>query len=175
MINELNSIKNRGLQPKKKMTSNRIFTTSLTLLLVVFAFTISSPSSFLQLVKPAMAITGNDVSTGFMISKNLFDDNSGHIMGWNPNGAATDFQISDGVISRATDGKIDVSSTSSDGCQATKRLVFTSQMFVECDTPPAENDVLNFTVTKLLSQVIGSSSASSASATAFTFPFALIG
>lgn len=172
MITELNSIKDRGLEPKKKMTSNRIFTTSLTLLLVVFSFTLSSPSSFFQPVKPAMAITDNDVSTGFMISKNLFDDKAGHIMGWNPNGAETDFQISDGVVSRATDDKIYVSSTSSNGCQATKRLVFTSQMFIQCDTPPAENDVLNYIVT---SQAIGSSSASSASATASTFPFALIG
>jgi hypothetical protein len=148
----LNSIKNRGLEPKKKMRSNRIFTTSLTLLLVVFAFTMSSPSSFFQFVRPASAITGNDVSTGFMTDKNLFDDNAGHIMGWNPNGAETDFRISDGAISRATDHEIYVSSTGSDGCQATKRLVFTSQMFVECDTPPAENDVLNYIITKLPSQ-----------------------
>jgi hypothetical protein len=96
MITELDRINNRGLEPKKKMKSNRIFTTSLTLLLVVFAFTISSPSSFFQFVKPAMAITGDDVSTGFMIRKNLFDNNAGHISGWNPNGAETDFQISDG-------------------------------------------------------------------------------
>ena len=103
-----------------------------------------------------MAITGNDVSTGFVIRKNLFDNNPGHISGWNPNGAETDFQISDGDISRATDDEIYVSSTSSDGCHATKWQVFTSQMFVECDTPPAENDVLNYIITKLPSQVISS-------------------
>jgi len=131
----------------------------------------SSPSSFFHLVKPIMAVTDNDVSTGFMINKNLFDDNAGHTMGWNPNGAETHFQISDGVVSTAIDGKIYVSSTSSDACHATKRLVFTSQMFVECDTPPAENDVLNYIVT---SHAIDLSSASPAPATASTFPFSLI-
>jgi hypothetical protein len=85
------------------------------------------------------------------------------------------FKYPMGDISRDTDDEIYVSSSSSDGCQATKWLVFTSQMFVECDSPPAENEVLNYIITKLPSQVIGSSSASSASATASTFPFALIG
>jgi hypothetical protein len=174
MIILLKSNENRGLQPKKEISSKRIFKTSFTLLLIVFAFTLTSPSSFFQFVKPAMAITGNDVSTGFRINRNLFDNNIGHISGWNPNGADTVFRISDGAISRATDDKIHVSSTSSDGCQVTKWLVFTSQMFVKCDTPPAENDVLNYIITKPSSQVIGPSSPSYASATASTFPFALI-
>jgi len=47
-------------------------------------------------------------------------------------------------------------------------------MLVKCDTPPAENDALNYIVTKLPSQVIGPSSSSYAVATASTFPFAFI-
>lgn len=156
------------------MISNKIFVTSLALLLIVFAFSISSPSSFIQFLKPAVAITDNDLTTGFRISKNLFDDNAGHLMGWNPNGARTDFEISDGVVSTATDDEIYVTSTGSDGCHASQRLVFTSQMFVKCHTPPAENDVLNYIVIKLPSQVIGPSSSSYGVATASTFPFALI-
>jgi hypothetical protein len=177
IIIPLNSNKNGRLETKKEITPKRIFTTSLTLLLIVFAFTMSSPSSFFQFVKPSMAITDNDVSTGFMISKNLFDNNAGHISGWDPNGAQTGFRISDGDISRATDDEIYVSSTSSDGCQTTMSLVPTSQMFVECDSPPAENDVLNYIITKLPSRVISSSSDSSPSPspTTSTFPFALIG
>jgi hypothetical protein len=174
MITELNSIKNRGLELKDRMISNRIFVSSLASFLIVFAFSMSSPSSFFQFVMPAMASMDNDLTTGFRISKNLFDDNAGHLMGWNPNGVKTDFEISDGVISTATHDEIYVTSTSSDGCQATQRLVFTSQMLVKCDTPPAENDALNYIVTKLPSQVIGPSSSSYAVATASTFPFAFI-
>jgi hypothetical protein len=54
MIILLKSNENRGLQPKKEITSKRIFKTSFTLLLIVFVFTVSS-SSFFQFVKPAMA------------------------------------------------------------------------------------------------------------------------
>jgi hypothetical protein len=51
----MNSIKSVDLGRKKKNASKRIFKTSFTLLLIVFAFTMSSPSSFFQILKPAMA------------------------------------------------------------------------------------------------------------------------
>jgi hypothetical protein len=56
----MKSIKSEGLEPKRKKTSNRIFKTSLTLLLIVFVFTMSS--SFFQMVKPAMAAGLTSVS-----------------------------------------------------------------------------------------------------------------
>jgi hypothetical protein len=52
----LNSNKSQGLKPKKEKTS-KIFRTSLALTLVVFAFTMSSPSSLFQIIKPAEAAT----------------------------------------------------------------------------------------------------------------------
>ena len=52
----MNSNKSQGLKPKKEKTS-KIFRTSLALTLVVFAFTMSSPSSLFQIIKPAEAAT----------------------------------------------------------------------------------------------------------------------
>jgi hypothetical protein len=51
----MNSIKCGFLEPRNKSKSKRVFKTSLILLLIVFAFTMSSPSSYFQIVKPAMA------------------------------------------------------------------------------------------------------------------------
>ena len=50
----MKSIVSKGLEPKKVKTS-KIFRTSLALTLIVFAFTMSSPSSYFQIVKPAEA------------------------------------------------------------------------------------------------------------------------
>jgi hypothetical protein len=51
----MKSIKSADIGRKKKDASKRIFKTSFTLLLIVFAFTMSSPSSFFQIIKPAEA------------------------------------------------------------------------------------------------------------------------
>jgi hypothetical protein len=64
------SIKNADSGRKKKNTSKRIFKTSFTLLLIVFAFTMSSPSSFLQFLKPAMA-AGSLTSVVILPSNNI--------------------------------------------------------------------------------------------------------
>jgi hypothetical protein len=49
------SIKSADIGRKKKSVSKRIFKTSFTLLLIVFAFTMASSSSFFQIIKPAEA------------------------------------------------------------------------------------------------------------------------
>jgi hypothetical protein len=49
------SIKSADIGRKKKNVSKRIFKTSFTLLLIVFAFTMASSSSFFQIIKPAEA------------------------------------------------------------------------------------------------------------------------
>jgi len=49
------SIKSADIGRKKKNVSKRIFKTSLALVLIVFAFTMSSQSSFFQIIKPAEA------------------------------------------------------------------------------------------------------------------------
>jgi hypothetical protein len=51
----MNSIRSADTGRKKKNALKRIFKTSFTLLLIVFAFTMSSPSSFFQIIKPAEA------------------------------------------------------------------------------------------------------------------------
>jgi hypothetical protein len=56
----MKSIKSADIGRKKKNVSKRIFQTSLTLLLIVFVFTMSSP--LFQLVKPAMAAGLTSVS-----------------------------------------------------------------------------------------------------------------
>ena len=58
----MKSIKIADPGGKKKNTSKRIFKTSFTLLLIVFAFTMSSPSYFFQIVKPAEAAGLTNVS-----------------------------------------------------------------------------------------------------------------
>lgn len=53
----MKGIISEGLEPKreKKRTSKRLFKISLALVLIIFAFTMSSSSSFFQIVKPAEA------------------------------------------------------------------------------------------------------------------------
>jgi hypothetical protein len=62
--------------PRHKSTSKRIFQTSLTLLLIVFSFTMSSPSLF-QLVNPVMAAGLTSVSvvpmTGIVNQRTIYD------------------------------------------------------------------------------------------------------
>jgi hypothetical protein len=65
----MKSIKNDGLEPKE-LKSRRLFKTSLALTLIVFAFTMSSPSSFFQIIKPAMA-AGTLTSIAILPSNNI--------------------------------------------------------------------------------------------------------
>jgi hypothetical protein len=64
----MKSIKSEGLEPKKKKTS-KIFKTSLALVLIVFAFTMSSPS-FFQFVKTVEA-AGTLSSIAILPSNNI--------------------------------------------------------------------------------------------------------
>ena len=56
------SIKSADIGRKKKNVSKRIFKSSLALVLIVFAFTMSSQSSFFQIIKPAEAAGLTSVS-----------------------------------------------------------------------------------------------------------------
>jgi len=58
----MKSTRVQDLGPKKVMKSDRIIKLSLTLLLIVFAFTMLYPSSYFQLVKPVMAATLTGIS-----------------------------------------------------------------------------------------------------------------
>jgi hypothetical protein len=71
------SIKSADIGRKKKNVSKRIFKTSLALVLIVFAFTISSQSSFFQIIKPAEAAGLTHVSvvptTGIVNQRTTYD------------------------------------------------------------------------------------------------------
>jgi hypothetical protein len=73
----LNSIKSADIGRKKKNVSKRIFKTSLALVLIVFAFTMSSQSSFFQIIKPAEAAGLTHVSvvptTGIVNQRTTYD------------------------------------------------------------------------------------------------------
>ncbi len=73
----LNSIKSADIGRKKKKVSKRIFKTSLALVLIVFAFTMSSQSSFFQIIKPAEAAGLTHVSvvptTGIVNQRTTYD------------------------------------------------------------------------------------------------------
>jgi len=70
------SIKSEGLGPKEKRFK-QIFKTSLALVLIVFIFTLSSPYSFFQMIKPAMAAGLTSVSivpmTGIVNQRTTYD------------------------------------------------------------------------------------------------------
>jgi hypothetical protein len=63
-------IKSADIGRKKKNVSKRIFKTSFTLLLIVFAFTMASSSSFFQIIKPAEA-TGTLTSVSIVPTSNI--------------------------------------------------------------------------------------------------------
>jgi hypothetical protein len=71
------SIKSADIGRKKKNVSKRIFKTSLALVLIVFAFTMSSQSSFFQIIKPAEAAGLTHVSvvptTGIVNQRTTYD------------------------------------------------------------------------------------------------------
>jgi len=71
------SIKSADIGRKKKNVSKRIFKTSFTLLLIVFAFTMASLSSFFQIIKPAEAAGLTSLSvvptTGIVNQRTTYD------------------------------------------------------------------------------------------------------
>src|SRR6188508_2717629 len=114
----MNSIKSE-LEIKHKKSINRICKVSLTVTLIAFVVFTISPQSDLQVIKPAIAktdnklittadiadnavtspkikdgtITGDDVSTTFMKTIILKDDDTGHAHGWDPDYVTSVFDI----------------------------------------------------------------------------------
>lgn len=69
----MNSIKNGDLEPKKKNTFKRIFKSSLSILLIVFAFTMLFPFSSFQIIKPVMA-AGTLTSVAIIPTNNIVNN-----------------------------------------------------------------------------------------------------
>jgi hypothetical protein len=156
----MKSIVSKSLEPKK----DKIIKTSLALTLVVFAFTMSSPYSFFQIVKPAEAagaltsvsivptsnrvntkdITGNHDSTSFMKTIRIQDNSKGDAHGWNPNGVAKEFTIF-GIRDVGDDSSVvKIVNTTPVGCMALN--VVTHAFDMHCDNAVANNAALIFTV-----------------------------
>jgi hypothetical protein len=112
---------------------------------------------------PIKDITGDDVSTGFMIRKTLKDDTAGHGHAWNPNFATTNFVISDSDIS-GSDNDIFVSvGVTGDLCTAGSWDTVTHNIFVHCATAPGDGSILHYLIIKLPPHVVTSSLAVSSS------------
>jgi hypothetical protein len=67
------SIKSADIGRKKKNVSKRIFKSSLALVLIVFAFTMSSQSSFFQIIKPAEA-AGTLTNVSILPTSNIVNE-----------------------------------------------------------------------------------------------------
>ena len=105
------------------------------------------------------AITGKDVSPGFIKRKTLLDDAAGNTHGWNPDGSAKIFGIIDGDISEPANN-IFVSAIDEDGagCRIIDFDAEENLMSIRCDVPPANNNALHYLITKLPANVVTSTS-----------------
>lgn len=112
---------------------------------------------------PIKDITGDDVSTGFMLRKTLKDDTAGHGHAWNPNSATTNFVISDSDISGSDDDIFVSVAVTGDLCSAGSWDTATHNIFVNCATAPGDGSILHYLIIKLPPHVVTSSLAVSSS------------
>jgi hypothetical protein len=108
------------------------------------------------------AITGEDVSPGFIKRKTLLDDAAGNVHGWKPDGSAKIFGIIDGDISGPANN-IFVSAIDEDGagCRTTDLASEENVMSIICDVAPANNNSLHYLIIKLPAEVVTSTSITS--------------
>ena len=114
------------------------------------------------------SITGQDISTGFTIRKNLQDDTTGHAHGWNPDTSTRAFTISDSDISGASSSEfVTVMVRSGNPVFCAAATGDTGLFGVYCDSPPGNSAVLDYIITKLPAHddVASSLSASSSEST----------
>jgi hypothetical protein len=106
-------------------------------------------------------ITGNDVSSSFMIRKTLNDDPAGHAHGWDPNGSTKSFAIFDSGISGASDNEfISVMIRYANLAYCTASPGDTGLFVVHCDSAPVDSAVLDYIITKLPANVVTSTDTS---------------
>lgn len=107
------------------------------------------------------AITGEDVSPGFIKRKTLLDDAAGNVHGWNPDGSAKTFGIIDRDISGPANN-IFVSAIDEDGagCRTTDLASEENLMSIICDAAP-DNNSLHYLIIKLPAEVVASTSLNS--------------
>jgi hypothetical protein len=96
------------------------------------------------------SITGNDISSEFMIRKTLHDDAIGNAHGWNPDTGTRAFAISDSDISGSSSSEfvsVMVRSGNPTFCAAASGD--TGLFGVYCDSPPGNSAELDYIITKL--------------------------
>jgi len=110
---------------------------------------------------PIKDITGDDVSPSFMIRKTLYDDDAGHVHGWDPNGSTKSFAIFDPDISGASDSEfINVMIRYANLVYCTASPGDTGLFVVHCDSAPVDSAVLDYVTTKLPANVVTSTETS---------------
>jgi hypothetical protein len=104
------------------------------------------------------SLTGDDVSTGFMIRKTLKDDTVGNNLGWDPDGAKTSFNIQDSAAVGPEDNilvqPVVMGTTTVCGGQSNGAGTFQ----VNCVVAPTDGAELNYIITLLPGHVVVSSS-----------------
>ena len=128
----------------------------------------------LRLSFPIKRITGNDVSTQFMIRKTLYDNDAGHFHGWNPDASTTAYAISDSDISGAFNSEfVSVMIRNGNPVFCAAAGADAGLFVVYCNSAPGNSAELDYVITKLPSHVVTSTSLSTSSSLSISSsPFA---
>jgi hypothetical protein len=107
------------------------------------------------------SVTGNDISPAFMTRKTLYDDDAGHVHGWDPNGSTKSFAIFDSDVEGASDSEfINVMIRYANLAYCTASPGDTGLFVVHCNSAPVDSAVLDYVITKLPANVVTSTDTS---------------
>jgi hypothetical protein len=91
------------------------------------------------------SVTSTKPNMDFVKRVFLIDNSAGHALGWNPNGVATAFEISESfAVNSGVIVNIDSQVASDPVCSASQ--TFQGQIEIWCTSPPADGSDLLYTV-----------------------------
>jgi hypothetical protein len=101
------------------------------------------------------AVSSTDVAESFMKRVTVRDTPNGHTVGWNPDGATITFIISEPLVEDfdSVFFIIEVESSANHFCDVTSHI--SNTFTIDCSSPPANADILNYVVGNLPPHVIG--------------------
>jgi hypothetical protein len=103
----------------------------------------------------AGAITFDKPAENFMKKVNVNDFPGGHAVGWNPDGVATVFEISEPLASDFNAGAIiNVDSTVAADPVCSASQVFAGQIEIFCTSPPADGSTLDYIIINVPFEII---------------------